>query len=225
MERKVETLSSQEISMSTAAKTRYTPEQYLALERKAEFKSEYCDGVITAMSGASRPHGLISLNLGGELRAQLKGRPCEAFVGDMRVRFGTSPRYTYPDIVVACGDPRFEDDELDTLLNPTVIVEVLSPSTESYDRGRKFELYRRIASLREYVLVAQDRVLVERFTRQGEGWVLTEFRSRKDVLGLDSIDCQVPLAEIYDKVSVLEESDPSGEGPLNGPGGPAPVTS
>jgi Uma2 family endonuclease len=210
---------------SAAAQTRYTPAQYLALERKAEYKSEYSDGVITAMSGASRAHNLVAASILREIGTRLKGKPCEAYVGDMRVRLGPSPRYTYPDIVVACGEPRFEDDVLDTLTNPTLIVEILSPSTESYDRGRKFEQYRRIASLREYVLVAQDRILIERYTRQGEEWVLTDFRSREDVLGLASIDCEVPLAEIYDRVSVLEEGDPAGDGPLNGPTGPAQATS
>ncbi len=163
---------------SAAVKSRFTPEQYLALERKAAFKSEYFDGCIRAMAGASRAHNLIALNLGSEIRSQLRDRPCETYVSDMRVRTGPSGLYTYPDVVVVCGEPRFEDDELDTLLNPTVIVEVLSPSTEAADRGRKFASYRRLASLQEYVLVAQDRACVERYTRQGDEWLLTELERR-----------------------------------------------
>src|SRR5437764_951052 len=120
---------------AAAAQTRYTPEQYLALERKAEYKSEYCDGIITAMSRANRAHNLIAGNLGGEVCKQLKRTSCEAYMARMRVRVGSSACFLYPDVVAVCGEPRFEDDELDTLLNPTLIVEVFSPSTESYDRG------------------------------------------------------------------------------------------
>ena len=120
---------------SAAVKTRYTPEQYLTLERKADFKSEYCNGFITAMAGASREHNLIAVNVSAELRSQLKSRPCEVYMSDMRVLVSQTGLYTYTDSVVVCGEPRFQDDEADTLLNPTMIVEVLSPSTESYDRG------------------------------------------------------------------------------------------
>ena len=197
--------------MSAAAvTTRYTPAQYLALERKAPFKSEYDDGFIHAMAGSSREHNLIAGNIFRRVGLQLEDRPCESYMSDMRVRVGPSDRYTYPDVVVVCGTPRFEDDETDTLLNPTVLVEVLSPSTESYDRGRKFAGYRRLDSLREYVLVAQDRVCVERFTRQGEEWLLTEFSRPEDVLQLTSIDCAVPLREIYAKVPLPREEPAKG---------------
>src|SRR5579859_2266046 len=161
---------------------RFTPEQYLALERKADFKSEFCNGFITAMAGATREHSLIALNLGGEMRSMLKDRPCEVYVSDLRVRVSPTGLYTYPDVVAVCGEARFLDDKSDTLLNPTMIVEVLSTSTESYDRGDKFWQYRHLASLREYVLVAQDKVLVERFTRQGDAWLLNEFDSLDDTL-------------------------------------------
>ena len=185
---------------SAAVKTRVTPEQYLALERKAAFKSEYLNGQIIAMAGASRPHNLVAGNLHAEIRAQLRDRPCESYVGDMRVYIPPTGLYTYPDVVAVCGEPQFQDGELDTLLNPTVIVEVLSPSTEAYDRGLKFAHYRRLASLREYVLVAQDRVLVERYTRRGDEWLLTEWSRPDDILRLASIDCDVALREIYAKV-------------------------
>jgi Uma2 family endonuclease len=185
---------------SAAVKTRPTPEQYLALERKAAVKSEYLGGHIVAMAGTSRAHNLIAGNLNSQISTQLRERPCESYVSGMRVTVPPTGLYTYPDVVAVCGEPRFLDSELDTLLNPTVIIEVLSPSTEAYDRGLKFAHYRRLASLREYVLVAQDRVLVERYTRQGEEWLLTEWGGIEDVLQLASIDCAVALHEIYAKV-------------------------
>jgi Uma2 family endonuclease len=195
--------------MSTAPITRYTPQQYLALERKAEYKSEYYNGFISAMAGASRQHNRIVLNLGGETSSQLKGRRCEAFVSDMRVLISRTGLYTYPDVVVVCGKPQFEDGELDILLNPTMIAEVLSPTTESYDRGKKFGHYRQLESLREYVLIAQDQVLVERFTRQGDDWVLTALSSLDDILRLASIGCEVPLREIYARVWPPQDSAPA----------------
>lgn len=191
--------------MATAPVTpRPTPQEYLALERRAEFKSEYDNGYVNAMSGASREHNLIAGNVHGELRLQLRGRPCESYTSDMRVQAGASGLFAYPDVTVVCGEPRFLDKEVDTLLNPTVIVEVLSPSTEAYDRGRKFEHYRRLASLREYVLVAQDRVLVERYTRQGDNWLLTELSRLDGVLRLESIGCEIPLEAVYERVFSAE---------------------
>ena len=195
---------------SAASLPRYTPEQYLALERQAETKSEYYDGVIHAMSGATREHNLISLNLGGEINRQLKSARCEAYSGDMRVLVDSTGLYTYPDIIIVCDEPRFLDGEFDTLLNPTVLIEVLSPSTEAYDRGKKFRHYRRIASLREYVLVAQDRMSVERYARKGEDWVLTDKNSLDDVLRLDSVKCEVSLRDIYDKVQFPVDEDEKG---------------
>src|SRR6266536_2639921 len=124
--------------MSSLPKQRFTPEQYLALEREAEYKSEYYDGEIFAMSGASRAHNLVTVNIATQLNLQLKGRPCETYVGDMRVKVSPTGLYTYPDIVVVCGEPVFEDGQADTLVNPTVLIEVLSPTSEDYDRGRRF---------------------------------------------------------------------------------------
>jgi len=187
--------------MSTLPKKRYTPEEYLTLERKAEYKSQYYDGEIFAMAGATRRHNLIAVNVGRELSAQLKGRPCEVYPSDMRVKVSPTGLYTYPDVVVVCAEPRFEDEQEDTLLNPTLIVEVLSPSTEDYDRGRKFAHYRRIESLAEYVLVAQQEHHVERHRRQETGeWVLWETDRPDDTVTLASIGCELALVEVYDKV-------------------------
>lgn len=196
--------------MATAAKqTRDTPEEYLALERRADYKSEYYDGSIYAMAGASREHNLIAGNLFREISSQLRGRPCEAYVNVMRVDIATAGAFAYPDVVVVCGEPRFRDNEFDTLLNPTVIIEVLSPSTEAHDRGEKFARYRRIESLREYVLVAQTYRLVERFRRRGDEWVLNDWEGPEDALRLDSIGCEVPLREIYDRVEFPPVDAPS----------------
>lgn len=189
--------------MSSLAETYYTPEQYLALESKAEYKSEYINGHIFAMSGASREHILIAVNLAGELRSLLRERPCEVYNSDMRVKVHPTGMYTYPDVTVVCGEPRFDDKQTDTLVNPTVIIEVLSPSTESYDRGEKFAHYRRLGSLVDYVLVAQDKVQVEHYVRQsetGNQWTLTEISDLGDTLHLASIDCNVALQDIYDRV-------------------------
>jgi Uma2 family endonuclease len=187
--------------------THYTPQQYLALEREAEYKSELINGQIYAMSGASREHNLIAGNVFGELRSQLKGRPCEAYTSDMRVEVSPTGMYTYPDVTVVCNSPRFEDDHVDTLLNPSVIVEVLSPSTEAYDRGEKFAHYRRLDSLTDYLLVSQDKARVEHFVRHGtrrNQWVLTEISGLDGVLRLASIGCDVSLSEIYARVSISE---------------------
>jgi Uma2 family endonuclease len=190
---------------SAALKTHFTPEQYLAAERKAAFKSEYLGGYITAMSGASREHNRIAGNFYHKIRGQLENRPCEAFISDLRVCVSSTGLYTYPDVIVVCGEPAFQDDELDTLLNPTVIVEVLSPTTESYDRGAKFAHYRRLPSLKEYVLIDQSQVLVERYVRQGEDWVFSALDDLDGTLRLISIDCSLPLRDIYARVSFSDE--------------------
>jgi Uma2 family endonuclease len=189
---------------STDAETRLTAEQYLAFERKSEFRHEFVNGRIVAMAGASRRHNLISMNLSREISAQLRDRPCEAYAAYMRVKVSEAGRYTYLDLVVVCGEPRFEDSELDTLENPTLIIQILSPSTEAEDRGSRFADFRRLESLREYVLVAQDRVLVERFARQGDDWVLTELNRPDEVLRLPSVGCEVALSEVYAKVRFEE---------------------
>ena len=189
--------------MATAAAYAYlTQEEYLAFEREADIKHEYCNGQLYAMSGASRAHNLISLNIAGELRAQLKGRTCEVYMSEMRVLVDAARSYRYPDVVVACDAPRFQDDIFDTLLNPTVIVEVLSLSTEARDRGEKFAEYAQLVSLRDYVLVAQKAVHVEHYLRQGTRWVSRECRDLDAVLQLVSINCALSLRDIYEKVKV-----------------------
>ena len=191
-----------ELLMSSQPTTYLTPEEYLALERKAEFKSEYIDGEIVAMTGASRKHNLVVVNITSEIRQQLKDRSCEAYCNDMRVRIPLSRLYTYPDMVVVCGEPQFEDKEFDTLLNPTVIIEVLSKSTELYDRGKKFSFYRTLESLAEYLLVAQDERHIEQYVRQSDGgWLLSEHRSPEDLVKLTSIQRSFELREVYDKVA------------------------
>ncbi len=177
-----------------------TPGEYLDLERKSEIRSEYIAGHIFAMPGASRRHNLIAVNFVRELSSQMRGRGCEAYISDMRVKVSPAGTYTYPDIVAVCGEPRFEDARIDTLLNPQVIVEVLSESTEAYDRGEKFAHYRRLDTLREYVLVAQDKIRVEHYVREGEQWILSEISDSGSTLHLVSVDCHLGLAAIYEKV-------------------------
>jgi len=185
--------------------TRYTAEEYLTLERSASCKSEFHDGQIYAMTGASRRHNLITVNIARELSVQLKKRPCEAYINDMRVKAAEARSYHYPDIVVVCGTPQFEDAHVDTLLNPTLLIEVLSPSTEAYDRGGKFAHYRKIPTLREYLLVTQDQPSIERYQRQGDVWILSEAVGLDAAVSLESIDCVLSLSEVYDKV--LDDSD------------------
>lgn len=182
----------------------FTPEEYLARERKALDKSEYRDGRIYTMPGASRKHNIIASHVTGELYIQLRARSCEVYSSDMRVKVSPTGAYTYPDVVVVCEEPQFEDTHFDTLLNPTVLIEVLSPSTAAYDRGEKFASYQKLNSLCEYVLISQDRVQVEYYLRQEQTWDLTEFRSLSDVFRLVSIACELSLQAIYAKVQFSE---------------------
>lgn len=186
--------------MSTTQVDFITPAEYLAIERAAETKSEYVDGRMYAMSGASRRHNLIAGNLLSSLSRQLRGRPCEVYIADMRVKVSASGMYTYPDVVAVCGEPKFEDSFVDTLLNPTVIVEVVSPSTEDYDRGKKFWRYRTIDSLQQYVLVSQSAMHVDHYLRDANEWRLAEVTDRDGVLRLPSIACEIQLADIYERV-------------------------
>ena len=192
--------------MSSALSTRYTPEDYLARERGADRKSEYLNGFITAMAGASFEHGLLEANLIREIGTQLKDGPCDVVTSNVRVLVNATGLYTYPDATIICGRPNFVDQKFDTLVNPTVVIEILSPSTEAYDRGAKFAHYRQIESLREYVLVSQNRMLVERFTKQGEDWLLTASEGPEAVLELKSVGCKILLSEIYRKVVFSEPS-------------------
>lgn len=188
--------------MANVPKPYLTPQQYLAIERRAEFKSQYFQGEMFAMAGASREHNLIVANLVRELGNSLKNRPCEVYPSDMRVKCSTSGLYTYPDAVVVCGKAEFEDDEFDTLTNPLVLFEVLSDSTESYDRGSKFQRYRQIDSLQEYVMISQDRANVECYVRQADGrWLLRETQLLEESALFESIQVTIPLAEIYRNIS------------------------
>jgi Uma2 family endonuclease len=188
--------------MSSQRTTLLTPEEYLEIERRAERKSEYFQGEMFAMSGASRPHVLIVTSLVYELMLRLDAGPCEVYSNDMRLRVTPNGLYTYPDVMVACGEPQFADDQSDTLLNPVLIVEVLSASTEAYDRGKKFDQYRALPSLREYLLVAQDAPRIEQFTPQPDGnWLRVETSGMDASVRLASIDCVLPLTKIYNKVN------------------------
>jgi Uma2 family endonuclease len=185
--------------LPTQAKTFITPEQYLKMERAAEHKSEYFNGEMFAMSGARRKHNLIQTNVLRELATQLRDRPCEAYPSGIRVRVNATGLYTYPDATVVCGEPLFLDEREDTLLNPTVIVQVLSPSTEGYDRGQKFEHSQRIESLRHYLMISSDRVHVDLFTIPDGRWTGTS--RLEDTLVLDAIGCRLKLADLYEKVT------------------------
>jgi Uma2 family endonuclease len=219
--------------MSAAHELRLTPEEYLAIEREAERKSEYYDGQMFLMSGASRPHILITSNINWELSSQLRDRPCEVYGGDLRLKVTEAGLYTYPDLTVACGDIQFEDSRSDTLLNPLMVIEVLSPSTEAYDRGRKFSFYRALDSLQEYVLVSQSEHRVERFARQPDSvdWLYSEAVGLESAMELTSIGCRLRLSEVYRKVTlsrpstspadrVREDVDPAyaPEQPIEAPG-------
>lgn len=184
--------------MSLPSRVFVTPEEYLERERAAETKSEYHDGAIVAMVGGTARHNQVTGNIYRHLGNQLEGGPCRIYINDVKVRIPAANFYTYPDVFVVCGEEQFLDDRRDTLLNSTLIVEVLSPSTEAYDRGRKFAAYRTLPSLRDYVLAAQDEPRLERFTRQESGlWVLSEHTGLDAVIELPSIGCSLALQDVY----------------------------
>jgi Uma2 family endonuclease len=188
--------------MSTAPKLRYSPEEYLARERVSESRHQYYQGEIFAMSGGNARHSRISINLVWRLSQRLDGGRCEVYDKDMRIKVNTSGLYTYPDASVVCGTAEFEDDKRDTLLNPLVIFEVLSPSTADYDRGTKFQLYRGLSSLRDYVVVAQEQPYVEHHVKQPDGsWLLSEIRGLEESLPMEAIGCTLPLSDIYHRVT------------------------
>lgn len=188
--------------MSTQPITYLTPEEYLALERQSELRSEYINGQMVAMTGASREHNLIATNISGSLWQQLKKQPCEVYSSDMRIRVPATGLYTYPDVVVVCDEPKLADNFFDTLLNPTLIVEVLSDSTESCDRGKKFGDYRTVESLAEYLLVSQHEYKVEQYVKQPDGrWLLSDINSIEGKIELASLPCGLALSEVYERVS------------------------
>jgi len=185
--------------------TRYTPEQYLALERLAEERSKYVEGDIFPMPGASRAHNLIGGNIFRVVSTQLEDRPCEVYINDMRVAVDQTRLFTYPDVVVVCGEPDFFDGEMDTLLNPTLLVKVLSPSPYGYEGGGTFGRECRLESLKEFLVVAQEEIRVECHSRRGERWIKTRFTGLEDVVRLESIDCQISMRQIYAKTKILAE--------------------
>ena len=192
--------------MSAVPKPIYNADQYLALEQGAEYRSQFYFGEIFAMAGASRRHNVVAANVLANIHPQLKGRSCEVYQNDMRVKVHPD-FYTYPDIVIVCGEPEIERKNGENLLNPTVLIEVLSPSREKFDRGDKFRFYRLMPSLREYVLVSQDRVNVEHYLRQEDNsWLFAALNEEGDVLELPSVSCLVNVRDIYDKVDLTEES-------------------
>jgi Uma2 family endonuclease len=186
-----------------------TAEEYLRRERQAETKSEYFDGQMFAMAGASRRHVVIAGNVTAALHAQLRGRDCEVYPADMRVKVSETGLYTYPDVVVACGEPEFEDSSLDTLLNPKVVVEVLSLSTERYDRGAKLAHYQRLSTLSDCILISQDRVSIDHYRRTSAGWIHAELNDLMARLEIQSIECTLSLEATYDRVErPLRAGDP-----------------
>ena len=183
--------------MAVNVKRKWTVDEYLAFERESEIRHEFLDGEIFAMAGAEPAHNDIFSNTHNSLMNQIKGRPCKVNGPDMRVKTA-SGLYTYPDISVVCGERQFNDDRPRTLLNPTVIVEVLSPSTEAYDRGDKFHHYRSIPAFREYVLISSTRQQIEHFARQADdSWRIAVLDSADGTLALTSIDCTLTLADVY----------------------------
>jgi Uma2 family endonuclease len=180
---------------------RLTEAEYLEIERRAEFKSEFLDGEMFAMSGGTLSHGLIACNLSRAIGNQLEGSPCVVYGSDVRVKIQVAGLYTYPDVSVACGEDQVEDEHNDTLLNPILIVEVLSDSIAAYDRGQKFEFYRQLPSLREYLLVSQHRPHIEHYIRQDSGnWLLREVAGLEGSLSLDFFGITISLAKVYSKV-------------------------
>jgi Uma2 family endonuclease len=194
------------VSSAPAPAARVTPEEYLAFERASPERHEYVDGEIRAMTGGTRAHAVISAQLLSSIIAQLRGTSCEAMGHVMRVRVPGGRDYVYPDVVVARGGTRLEDDEQDILLNPVVVVEVLSPSTTHYDRGEKWEMYRRIPTLKDYLLVSQKEPKVERYTRFGEQglWLFGETVGLDASIDLESIGCVLRMADIFERVFPAE---------------------
>lgn len=184
----------------------FTPDEYLDLERQSEIRHEFLDGTVYAMAGKSPTHSAICFNLNVAIGLQLRGTNCRGFSPNMKVRAGEAGLYAYPDLAVACGEAFFHDRHGDVLLNPTVIFEVLSRSTQTYDRGEKFERYKALETLRDYVRVSQDRPRLEHFSRQPDGtWSHEELDGTDAALTLASINCRLILADIYDRIDFAAE--------------------
>ncbi len=189
--------------MAANLKFSLTPEDYLQIERKAEYKSEYVDGVMYAMAGGSPEHSLIAGNLLTELNIQMRDRPCLVFNSDMKVRVPSSRKFHYPDATVVCDKPQYADDEKDALINPLVLIEVISETTAADDRGKKFQYYQEIDSFQEYLLVDPDEPVVERFVKQSDSdWIYTKIEGLEQSIELVTINCRLKLKDIYAKVLI-----------------------
>ena len=188
--------------MSSLPSYYLSPEEYLAIERRAEYKSEYVDGVMYAMAGGSERHNLIAGNLITELNIQLRQAPCRVYPSDLKVRVPNSKRFFYPDVSVVCGEVEYAEDGKDVILNPILIIEVLSESTAAFDRGKKFQSYQQIESLQEYLLVSQDELLIEHYLRQEKGhWLYTKVTGLEEAVILSTFKCQLALSDIYNKAT------------------------
>ena len=189
--------------MLSQTKIKIRPEEYLAAERISETRHEFFDGIVFAMAGASKKHNQISSNLVRIIGNQVSNKPCSVYSSDMRVKSEGEKKYSYPDVVVSCEPENFEDEEEDTLLNPVLIIEILSDSTEAYDRGNKFFHYRQIESFVEYLLLSQSSYHLERYIRQSDNaWLYSELETVDDEIELSSIGCTLSLKEIYEKVKI-----------------------
>jgi Uma2 family endonuclease len=189
--------------MSLQTKKYITPEEYLAAERAAEFKSEYYQGEVFALAGAGSNHNIITANLMGLLYS-LKKKNCQVFPSDMRVHIPVNGLYTYPDVSVTCGERQFLDSKKDTLLNPIILVEVLSPSTADYDRGKKFMLYRSIPTLQHYILIDSQTCHIEKYSKNETGnWVLSETRDTNAILTLENLEVPLAVAHIYEDAEII----------------------
>jgi Uma2 family endonuclease len=187
--------------VASLPKTFITPEEYLSIDRESEMKNEYFSGRILAFAGASKEHNLIVANVIAGLHRQLINRNCNVYPSDMRVKISKTGDYAYPDVVVTCGEERFEEGNKDILTNPIILVEVLSESTAGHDRGEKFESYRRIESLREYLLISQQPYRADLYIRQNDlQWLLSEIQGSDGIVELESINCQLTLKEVFAKV-------------------------
>jgi Uma2 family endonuclease len=194
-------MESEATMTTTDTQPMLTPTEYLVRERAAEYRSEYIDGRMVLMTGGSRAHSLIGLNIAATLHEALRGGPCEVHQSDMRVRVAEGAFYTYPDVLVACAPVELEDSHNDTLLQPVVIVEVLSPSTAAYDRGKKRQRYQEISSLKHYLLVEQDRPYVEHHRSDRKGWSTDAIEGLAGSVELAGIGVTLELREVYERVS------------------------
>jgi len=198
--------------MIAQPKLHYSVETYLELERTGSLKHEYYRGEIFALAGSSEAHNLILTNLLTTLNVQLRKRPCKVYPSDMRLKIPKTGLYTYPDVSIVCGTPQFDDVKHDTLLNPLIVIEILSPSTERYDRGKKFQNYRTVVTLQEYILVSQDEYHIEHYINQNDGnWLLTSYDHITTTFQLKTIECTLALEDVYDKVDIDSSAELRGD--------------